>query len=135
MRRRALRQWSLSRSGDREFVLTQTFGAKDRRRLGLGTRDQQRLGRRQLRSISETQARPKIEFLKALRSFCARRAATVIVPSQYLARAVVDWGVPEKKTFVIYNAVELRFMASFHHSAYDSIQTGDGGTTGAVEAN
>jgi glycosyltransferase involved in cell wall biosynthesis len=48
----------------------------------------------------------KLEFLKTLRSVCARRADTVIVPSQFLARAVENWGVPEKKIAVIYNSVE-----------------------------
>lgn len=48
----------------------------------------------------------KVEFLKALRSFCARRADTVIVPSQYLFRAVAGWGVADKKIVVIYNAAE-----------------------------
>jgi glycosyltransferase involved in cell wall biosynthesis len=50
---------------------------------------------------------PRVELLKALRGFCARRANMVIVPSRYLARAVVDWGVSESKTLVVYNAVEL----------------------------
>jgi glycosyltransferase involved in cell wall biosynthesis len=49
----------------------------------------------------------KIEFLKALRNFCARLADTVIVPSEFLARAVANWGVSESKITVIYNAVEL----------------------------
>ena len=49
----------------------------------------------------------KVEFLKALRRFCARRASAVIVPSRYLARAVANWGVSESKTIVVYNAVEL----------------------------
>ncbi|HXV82829.1 MAG TPA: glycosyltransferase family 4 protein [Candidatus Binatia bacterium] len=48
----------------------------------------------------------KIEFLKALRSFWTRRADAVIVPSQYLARAVANWGVPDKKIAIIYNSVE-----------------------------
>lgn len=49
----------------------------------------------------------KIELLKTLRRFCARRASAVIVPSRYLARAVANWGVSETKTIVVYNAVEL----------------------------
>jgi glycosyltransferase involved in cell wall biosynthesis len=49
----------------------------------------------------------KIEILKTLRSFYARRADAVIVPSRYLGRAVVGWGVYEDKTIVVYNAVEL----------------------------
>jgi glycosyltransferase involved in cell wall biosynthesis len=48
----------------------------------------------------------KGELLKTLRNFCARRADTVIVPSRFLARAVANWGVPEKKIAVIYNSVE-----------------------------
>jgi glycosyltransferase involved in cell wall biosynthesis len=49
----------------------------------------------------------KIAVLKALRSFCARRAGIVIVPSRYLANAVARWGVSEQRTTVIYNAAEL----------------------------
>lgn len=48
----------------------------------------------------------KLRLLKALRSFCTRRASAVIVPSRYLGRAVAGWGVPESKTVVIYNAVD-----------------------------
>ena len=49
----------------------------------------------------------KVELLKALRKFCVRRADTVIVPSQFLARAAANWGVSDNKISVIYNAVEL----------------------------
>jgi glycosyltransferase involved in cell wall biosynthesis len=48
----------------------------------------------------------RIELLKALRSWWTRRADRVIVPSRYLARWVVGWGVPAEKILVIYNAVE-----------------------------
>jgi glycosyltransferase involved in cell wall biosynthesis len=60
-------------------------------------------------SFEEFQVRKhgfRVEFLKALRGFCARRAAAVIVPSQYLAREVSHWGVSKEKVSVIYNAVE-----------------------------
>jgi len=50
---------------------------------------------------------PSIRLLKALRNFCVRRADAVIVPSEFLARAVANWGVSETKMIVIYNAVEL----------------------------
>jgi glycosyltransferase involved in cell wall biosynthesis len=49
----------------------------------------------------------KVELLKKLRLCCVRRADKVVVPSQYLARAVTRWGVSDGKTIVIYNAVEL----------------------------
>jgi glycosyltransferase involved in cell wall biosynthesis len=48
----------------------------------------------------------KVELLKVLRRFCARRADALIVPSRYLARAIADWGVAESKIIVVYNAVE-----------------------------
>lgn len=67
-------------------------------------------------SFESFQARkhvPRIELLKALRRFCARRANMVIIPSRYLARAVVDWGVSESKTLVVYNAVESPSSAPF----------------------
>ncbi len=46
------------------------------------------------------------ELLKRVRSWYARQADKVIVPSQYLARWVAHWGVPEGRIVVIYNAVE-----------------------------
>jgi glycosyltransferase involved in cell wall biosynthesis len=48
----------------------------------------------------------KVEFFKLLRSFCARAADAVIVPSRYLGRAVADWGVTQEKIVTIYNTVE-----------------------------
>src|SRR5262249_30866476 len=48
----------------------------------------------------------KVESLKALRTWWTRRASRVIVPSRYLACWVMQWGVPEEKMAVIYNAVE-----------------------------
>ncbi|MEM4188257.1 MAG: glycosyltransferase family 4 protein, partial [Candidatus Hadarchaeum sp.] len=47
----------------------------------------------------------RIEWLKAVRTFWIRRAHQVIVPSQYLARWVANWGVSKDRIFVIYNAV------------------------------
>jgi glycosyltransferase involved in cell wall biosynthesis len=49
----------------------------------------------------------EVELLKALRSFCVRGADSVIVPSQYLGRAVANWGVSEENINVICNSVEL----------------------------
>lgn len=48
----------------------------------------------------------KIEMLKALRAWWTRRADKVIVPSQYLKRIVVGWGLPDERLAVIYNAAE-----------------------------
>jgi glycosyltransferase involved in cell wall biosynthesis len=48
----------------------------------------------------------KVESLKALRAWWTCRASRVIVPSHYLAGWVMQWGVPEEKMAVIYNAVE-----------------------------
>jgi glycosyltransferase involved in cell wall biosynthesis len=48
----------------------------------------------------------KVKLMKVLRSFYARQADAVIVPSKFLARTVANWGLPESKLKVIYNAVE-----------------------------
>ena len=48
---------------------------------------------------------PKIALLKTLRAWWTRRADRVVVPSQYLARWVKEWGVPEARIEVIYNSV------------------------------
>ena len=48
----------------------------------------------------------KVEGVKALRAWWTRRASRVIVPSRHLAGWVMQWGVPEEKMAVIYNAVE-----------------------------
>ncbi len=49
---------------------------------------------------------PRLEALKALRSWWTRRAARVIVPSRYLGRWVESWGVHPRRVRVIYNSVE-----------------------------
>ena len=54
----------------------------------------------------------KVQFLKSLRSFCARRADSLITPSEFLARAVAGWGVAEEKIAVVYNAVEVPVVAT-----------------------
>lgn len=49
---------------------------------------------------------PQVMALKWLRAARARRAAQVIVPSQYLARMARGWGAPAARVSVIYNALE-----------------------------
>jgi len=49
----------------------------------------------------------EVKLLKALRRFCARRADSLITPSEYLARVIIAWGVPASKILVVYNAVEI----------------------------
>ncbi|MCS7192032.1 MAG: glycosyltransferase family 4 protein [Armatimonadetes bacterium] len=47
------------------------------------------------------------EFFRRIRSWYVRQAQKVIVPSRYLRLIVVNWGVPEERCVVIYNAVEV----------------------------
>ena len=47
-----------------------------------------------------------VEMLRRLRARWTRRADTVIVPSRYLKRVVVGWGVPEERVAVVYNGVD-----------------------------
>lgn len=49
----------------------------------------------------------RIEVLKMLRSWWARKAKCLIAPSEYVASFVANWGVPRERIRVIYNAVEL----------------------------
>jgi glycosyltransferase involved in cell wall biosynthesis len=49
----------------------------------------------------------KIALLKRLRAWWTRRADRVLVPSQYLARLAMAWGVSQDRITVIYNAVAL----------------------------
>jgi glycosyltransferase involved in cell wall biosynthesis len=46
----------------------------------------------------------RLAWLSRLRSFCIRRADTVVVPSQYLAGVAEGWGVPRSRVRVIPNA-------------------------------
>jgi glycosyltransferase involved in cell wall biosynthesis len=48
----------------------------------------------------------KVVLLKVLRTWWTRQADTVIVPSCYLARWVIQWGVPEERIVPIYNALK-----------------------------
>lgn len=45
----------------------------------------------------------KTELLKKLERFVAHRAEKVIVPSEYLNRIILLWGVPQERIAVIYN--------------------------------
>jgi len=47
----------------------------------------------------------KVESLKTIRSWWARKADRIIVPSQYLAGWVRGWKIPEQKVTVIYNSM------------------------------
>lgn len=48
-----------------------------------------------------------ISFLTKGQTGICKKAEKVIVPSQYLARMVRGWGVPENKIIIIYNGVEF----------------------------
>ncbi|OIO17102.1 hypothetical protein COT27_01690 [Candidatus Kuenenbacteria bacterium CG08_land_8_20_14_0_20_37_23] len=49
----------------------------------------------------------KIKFLNFIEKTTVKKAAAIIVPSQYLKRIVMGWEVPESKIKVIYNSVEF----------------------------
>lgn len=48
-----------------------------------------------------------LETLKKLRSWSSQQANQIIVPSQYLAKIVENWGILPEKITVIYNALEI----------------------------
>ncbi len=45
-----------------------------------------------------------VQFLSSTERFVARQAVRVVVPSEYLKRIVLGWGVTEEKIQVVYNA-------------------------------
>jgi glycosyltransferase involved in cell wall biosynthesis len=57
--------------------------------------------------FEEAKTTPKARAAKRLRTFYARRADAVIVPSAYLSRATAHWGVGAERIHVIHNATEL----------------------------
>ena len=55
---------------------------------------------------------PQVTAIQAARARDARRMDRVIVPSQYLKRMVVGWGVDESRVQVIYNALSPQAVAA-----------------------
>ncbi len=49
-----------------------------------------------------------MKILKKLQKWTAKSADKIIVPSFYLKNMVQQWGIPEKKIKVVYNAVETK---------------------------
>ncbi|MBI3685608.1 glycosyltransferase family 4 protein [Candidatus Azambacteria bacterium] len=54
----------------------------------------------------------RVDMLKRVQTFIARRARAVIVPSAYLKRAVAAWGVPDGNIHVVYNGFEVAHFSS-----------------------
>ncbi|MEK7628451.1 MAG: glycosyltransferase family 4 protein [Patescibacteria group bacterium] len=50
---------------------------------------------------------PYLLFLRALQFLVARNATQVIVPSNYLKKIVLGWGVTESRVAVVYNGISL----------------------------
>jgi len=48
----------------------------------------------------------KIENLRRIQKFVAKNANKIITPSEYLKNIILNWGVPQEKIEVIYNATE-----------------------------
>jgi len=46
-------------------------------------------------------------MMRKIERFVARRAAYIVVPSEYLKKVVSRWGISEKKIIVIYNSFEM----------------------------
>lgn len=58
-----------------------------------------------------------MRLIKAYHRYAVRRADTVIVPSQHVARLVTGWGVPQAKIRVIYNAIPASDLAAVPREA------------------
>jgi glycosyltransferase involved in cell wall biosynthesis len=47
-----------------------------------------------------------VEFLRKIQKFVAQNAKIIIVPSEYLKKIIIKWGIDSEKIKVIYNAFE-----------------------------
>lgn len=54
----------------------------------------------------------RVRLLQGLRSWYSQAATAVIVPSRYVERLVLKWGVDSNKTRLIYNALDLSEFGS-----------------------
>ncbi|MDO8408345.1 MAG: glycosyltransferase [bacterium] len=52
-----------------------------------------------------------VRMLQRIQTRVALRATRIIVPSEYLKRIVVAWGIPSEKVEVVYNGIELAPVA------------------------
>lgn len=53
----------------------------------------------------------RLEWLRKIQQFSARRARGIIVPSEYLKRVVAAWGVDTEKIYVIANAEDIETIS------------------------
>lgn len=53
-----------------------------------------------------------VALLRVVQTWVARQATRIIVPSNYLKRVVMAWGIDEPHVSVIYNAVELEDLGN-----------------------
>lgn len=59
-----------------------------------------------LKVVGDAAWEQKKEYLRPIQEHVAKKAHQIIVPSQYVKKMVVSWGVRESKIKVIYNAPE-----------------------------
>lgn len=57
----------------------------------------------------------QVRFLRKIQTYVVERAKLVIVPSEYLKKIVIGWGVKSEKIEVIYNAVEFNTVDPIKH--------------------
>ncbi len=57
----------------------------------------------------------KIGILKWVERLVAQKADKVIVPSEYLKKIVIGWGVKSEKVEVIYNAIDFKAVDQIKH--------------------
>lgn len=63
----------------------------------------------------------KVKWLERIERWTAKRAKSIVVPSQYLKNIVQLWGVPKEKISVIYNAIS-DFPAGMDRASFRGAQ-------------
>jgi glycosyltransferase involved in cell wall biosynthesis len=72
------------------------------------------------------------ELGKAQRSRRAQQMDAIIVPSEYLKRMVVGWGVSERKVHVVYNALPKHDRSSGELDTMNGVRTGQADARAAL---
>ena len=57
-----------------------------------------------------------VAFLRSIQTFVAHHATRIIVPSHYLERIIITWGINPEKISVIYNSIEVEEKSGVHET-------------------
>lgn len=72
----------------------------------------------------------RVEFLRKIQKFVANRANKIIVPSNYLKRVVVTWGIDQMKIEMVYNAFYFSKAIDYYYERTGDVERNQLGLSG-----